>query len=523
VSDTPRIYTTPGGRPVRSSGRSRRRRAGRYAGIAAAAFFAWAFWISRDTHPIAEFVPAPRHIEAVLPHAAVARYRVASSHVWNGLPQSLVASAPAAIADTRGLPDWIVGNLIGGTAIVVADDVSTWSDAVFISRMTRAGCLIERAMRFRPASRGEWAGGLHLRYWEPGELFYAVRGRTLLASPSRDALVDALTLTPERRVPAKSVAAALSDTGSEDARGTWTLPGETGAGKVFREIRFAARVDEDEATMKLRAQFRPEIAAALEPYWGDLKPAALPAAFEGPFAVSANLGGTVEQVWRALSEVTEVPWLTVQQWQSWRRENDGETAASMLTGLVGPMGPGLRVTWQGIDLEEMSPVPILVGSIGGRREDAAAFLNRLPKPDARRVADARVTYDDTTGAIQAPLMSGPGMTPLGQWEGDSLYFSTSAAAAPAFIESGRSHTRPIAREANLYARIDPAACVQLIVRAGRDLASSGMLRDQTPESFEKDAAVWTERAAALEFVEGSAVITNEYVEIDLRVKCRPAK
>ena len=286
MSDTPRIYTTPGGRPVRSSGRERRLRIGRYLGLAVVAFFAWAYWISRDTHPVAEFVPAERRLEAVLPHAAVARYRVAASHVWDGVPQSLVASAPAAIADKRGLPDWIIGNLIGGTAIVVADDVASWSDAVFISRMTRAGCIIERAMRFRPASRGEWAGGLYLRYWELGKLYFAVRGRTLLASPSRDALVDALTLIPERRVPPKSVAAALSDTGSEDARGTWTLPLDTNAGRVFAEIRFAARVDKGEATVKLRAMFRPEVADALAPYWGDLKPAALPAAFEGPLAMS---------------------------------------------------------------------------------------------------------------------------------------------------------------------------------------------------------------------------------------------
>ncbi len=523
MSDTPRIYTTPGGRPIRSAGRGRRRRIGRFIGIAVVIFLAWAFWVSRDTHPIAEFVPAPRRLEAVLPHAAVARYRVAASHVWDGVPQSLVASAPEAIADKRGLPDWIIGNLIGGTAIVVADDVAAWSDAVFIARMTRAGCIIERAMRFRPASRGEYAGGLHLRYWEPGKLHYAVRGRTLLASPSRDALVDALTLTPERRVPEKSVAAALSDTGSEDARGTWTLPTDSGAGRVFQEIRFAARVDENEATVKFRAKFRPEVAEALAPQWRDVKPTALSAAFDGPLAISANLGGTVEETWRALSEVVDLPWLTPEQWQAWRRENGGQSASALLTGIVGPMGPGVRLTWQGIDLEEMSPVPVFVGSISGRREAAAALLDSLPKPDAPRVADARVTFDRESGRLEAPLMSGPAMTPLGQWDGDALYFGTSASIAPEFIESGREHTRPIDKPANVYMRMDPAACVQMLVRAGRDLAASGLLRDQTRESFEKDAAEWTERAAALEFVEGSAVITHEQIEVDLHVKCRPAK
>ena len=118
MSDTPRIYTTPGGRPVRISARGRRRRIGRYLGMAVAVFLLWGFWVSRDTHPVAEFVPAHRQLQAVLPHAAIARYRVAASRVWDGVPQSLVASAPAALADRRGLQDWIISNLIGGAAIV---------------------------------------------------------------------------------------------------------------------------------------------------------------------------------------------------------------------------------------------------------------------------------------------------------------------------------------------------------------------------------------------------------------------
>jgi len=504
------------------SRRGRRRRIGRFLLIAAAIFLVWALWISRDTHPVAEFVPAGRSIEAVLPHAAVARYRVASSHVWDGVPQALVASAPEAIASNRGLPDWIVGNLIGGSAVVVADDVAAWSDAVFIARMTRAGCVIERALRIRPANDHDWAGGLRLRFWEPGSLHYAVRGRTLVASPSRDALVAALTLTPERRVPAESVKAALSDTGSEDARGTWTLPMDSELGRVVQEIRFAVRVDENEATVRLRATFRPDVAAALEPHWASTEPVSLPAAIDGPFAVSADLGANVEDTWRALGEILDVPWLSAEHWQAWRREADGRSAAALLTTLLGPMGPAVRVTWQGIDMDEMSPTPILVGSIAGDRELAGTLLASLPSPEeGRRVAEAGVTFDAEIGRIEAPLMSGASMTPLGEWTGDTLYFSSSSAAAPEFFASGRARTHAIPKPANLYARMDPAACMQLLVRAGRELAQSGMLRDQTPESFEEDAAAWTARAEVLELVEGTAVVKNTYIEADLRVKCRP--
>lgn len=486
----------------------------------AAMFMVWSWWISRDTHPVSEFVPAQRRLEAVLPHAASARFRVASSHVWDGVPQALVASAPAAIADRRGLPDWMIGNFIGGTAIVVANDVAAWSDAVFIARMTRAGCVVERAIRWRPANRSEWAGGLHLRYWEPGKLFYAVRGRTMIASPSRDELVEALTMPAERRVPAKSVTAALTDTGSEDARGTWLLPPDSAAGRSVKEIRFAARVDAYEATVKLRATFRPEVAQALAPYWGGVKPAALPPAFEGPLAISVNLGGDVAHTWRAIAEIVDVPWLTADQWQAWRHEENGESAAALLTELTGPMGPAWRLTWQGIDLDEMSPVPVFVGSISGKREAADRFLATIPRSGGNRLADARVTYDADTGTVEAPLMSGPAMTPMGRWDGDALYFSTNSAAAPGFIDGGRAQTVAPPRDANIFLRMDPAACIQMLVRAGRELAESGMLRGSTPESFEKDAAQWTERANALEYVEGSAVVTNEYIEADLRVKCR---
>lgn len=522
MSETPRVYTSPGGRPISISRRGRRRRIGRFIVAGVIVFLVWAFWISRDTHPVAEFVPAGRSVEAVLPHAAVARYRVAASRVWDGVPQAWVGSAPEAIAGNRDLPDWIVGNLIGGSAVVVADDVAAWSDAVFVARMTRAGCVIERALRWRPANDADWAGGLRLRYWGPGGLHYAVRGRTLVASPSRDALVAALTLTPERRVPAESVKAALSDTGSEDARGTWTLPLDSPLGEAVEEIRFAVRVDENEATVRLRATFRSEAAHALEPYLLDAESPQLPAAFSGPLAISANLGTNVENAWRALGEIVDVPWLTAKQWQDWRREDDGRSAAALLTGLLGPMGPAMRVTWQGIDMDEMSPTPILVGSIAGRRADAEALLASLPSPeDSRRVADARMTFDTDLGRVEAPLMSGPSMAPLGEWTGDTFYFSSSTMAAPEFFSAGRAQTLSINKPANLYVRMDPAACMQMLVRAGRELAQSGMLRDQTPESFEGDAELWTQRAAALEYVEGTAIVKHTHIEVDLRIKCRP--
>ncbi len=520
MSETPRIYSNQG-HGFSFARRQRSQRARRWVVAAFGVALVYAFWISRDTHSISEFIPTDQRLELVVPRANLARHRFVESRVWEGVPASWAGGWPDALADTRGLPDWVVGNLVGSGAVAVANDLAEWDDFVVAAKMTRVGCLIERAMRVSPRNSSEWAGGLWLRRWETGGVYYAVRGRSLLVSPSRDTLVSALTLTPERRVDPEAVRDALAASGAEDARGTLTFAEDGAYGRAMSEVRFAVRIEDGEAMVKMRAAFRPDVSRDLLAYWGDTKPVTLGAPFEGAVTLTADLGTNVEESWRAFSEVIDAPWLTPEQWEAWRAEDGGRSTAAVLAELLGPMGSQVRVAWQGTDLLDMAPTPILVGSIAGSRRTAESVLGALPDAGHARTADAQVYFDRESSRVGAPLMSGPSMTPLGQWDGDTLYFSTSSATGDAFFAEGRAKALTAPRPGNAYLRIDPAAAMQQIVAVAEDLAASGMLRGYTRETIARDGAEWQERAAAIASFEVLASVNHERVEAEWYLKCTP--
>lgn len=520
MSETPRVYSASGSR-FQLVRRQRRRRLVRGALIAVLAALIYIVWISRDTHPVSEFVAANQHLQVTAPHLTFARHRVGASRVWEGVPDDLMPVAlPHVLGDSHGLPEWMISNLAGGGVILTANDVSGWNDFVFISRMTRVGCVLERALRLAPSTGTDWAGGLRLRYWKPQALYYAVRGRTLLASPSRAAIIDALTLEEPERVKASTVEASLKRAGAEDFRGVWVLDEGTTLGHVVDRVRFAVRIEADEAYVKLQAAFRPEVAADLGAYWGNTSPQRLPQPFDGPMAVSANFGTDVEDTWAALSELFSVPWLTREQWEQWRGEDDGQSAAAVLTGLLGPMGPSVRVTWQSLDLNEMAPTPILVGGVSGDRAQAERFLAALDggSADSSRLR-AGVFYDAEAGEVTAPLMSGSSMTPVGRWSDEGLVFCTSNAEGARLLGAEDPATIQLDRPGNLYVRIRPLACTQLFVQAGRDLVQEGLIRGYTAQSYERASARWLETAGALELAEALATVNDQGVEADLYIKC----
>lgn len=67
------------------------------------------------------------------------------------------------------------------------------------------GLLLERIHTFADFIQDDEAGGLHLRYLPDARLYYAVRGRILIVTPSRDRLVESLTLPAGEAMGAETV------------------------------------------------------------------------------------------------------------------------------------------------------------------------------------------------------------------------------------------------------------------------------------------------------------------------------
>jgi hypothetical protein len=183
----------------------------------------------------------------------------------------------------------------------------------------------------------------------------------------------------------------------------------------------------------------------------------------------------------------------------------------------------MRVGWQGTDIDEMAPTPILVGSIEGSRETVDAVLDSLPTPRDVRAADASVYFDNETNTVDAALMSGASMHPSGRWDGDMLYFSTSAAAAEPFLADGRHKTLAAPRPGNVYVRVDPAKAIQELVAVGENLAREGLLRNYSAVEFDEQSADWLDRAATLESAHLLASVNNRQIEAEIYVTCAPQK
>ncbi len=225
MSDTPRTYMRWGQSGGFSGGpRNKRARVLKVVAGVVAVFVVYTVWISRDTNPAGEFIASDQRIQVVVPDLMKNRERLAGTPVWPLISASApVARAYELLREDFGFPEWMLRNLVGGDVIVSGRDAETLSDLLYIARMTTVGCLIQRLLRLRPGVEGEWAGGLRLKKLVKKDLWYAARGRTLIASGSREALVRALTLTPEDRAEVGLLDGTIADEGAENARGLLRL------------------------------------------------------------------------------------------------------------------------------------------------------------------------------------------------------------------------------------------------------------------------------------------------------------
>jgi len=517
MSDTPRVLRASHS-GFRVSRKRRNRSLVRIGFVAFLGLSAYLVWISRDTHTVSEFVPESATLRVIAPDPVAARDRALASRVWESVPRTLaVASVPEMLDVDYGVPPWVRRNLLGRGAVFFADDVDTWQDAVVVTRMTRVGCWTERLLRRTPASDREWAGGLNLRYWEPADLFYAARGRTLLVARSRDALIRALTLDPDRRATPDSIDAILRRTSVEDFYGTMRLAGD---GPV-RRVRFAGRIDASRALVRLEGEFREATRRALEPSLAGLGPRPLVAPYPGPLGVSVHLDTNVKDTWAALGEMSGMPWLSRAQWRDWETQR-GSGPASALARLLAPLGPAAWFTWLDVDLNEMAPTPVLAGGFAGDPDRLGATLDAIA---AETGSPIRLARDGADAAdlrfVSVPFRSGPAAHPTGVWHDGAFRFSTDSRWASRIVSGDMPEPDSIPREGNILIRVAPEALVDMLVRTGRDLVRERLLEGYDAQSFEEDAAVWLERAAALDAIELLGTVTPASFEVEARVVAAP--
>jgi len=540
MSETQNIFI----RPPRATRRRRRRSSGCGGWFLFPLFVlglvAYGFWITRDTHPMARLIPREQVVQVFASDVLVKRGKIAASTVWRTFPESWgLLKVSERLNQDFGMPEWVLNNLIGPVCHVSGNDLQHFGDMLFVTQMRRIGCLVEKLHRLAPGIERDPAGGLHLRWVEELGLYYAVRGRILVMSPSREALVRAVTLREEDALDPDALARAVDAFGAEDLHGMVTFgekaSHETGGagsaaplarlGEVFTSLSFAARVDLAEACVKCRGALRPEWHTRLSGLLSGVSPQVLTLPPEGMLMVSADFGKSVREVWDGMAGLSKDPAYWAGLWDDWGSSAVEEDVLTMLArffmGLLGPLGPGIRLSLCGIDLNEMGPVPEVAVALDASPQAIAGVLEAVPPvPEDMPPWESFPRYDPEDRRVHLPMLGGPSIEPTAVVYGDGLLVTTSRTLADALL-ARPAQTERLTAPGNLYLCVRPHPCVQAVYDAGMLLAENGLLKDHTPETFEDAMAPWLERSALVDTI--SVLLAHEAGEVAgvFNVVCRP--
>ena len=486
---------------------------------------AYGYWATRDTCPVESVIPAQMGYHVVADDVLAKRAKLAGSRLWQALPPTVgLADVPERLTQDFGVPEYVLNNIAPGSCHLCGNDLRAFSDVLLVTRMTRIGSLLEEAHRFIPVIQRDRAGGLNLRHVPDAGLYYAVRGRVFVASPSREALVRALTLQSHDAITPEALPRPAAGAGTQDLCGTVALGADDPLGDVFEGVGFALRVDTMSATLKcrasLRADYRDRLAGLLE----GLAPQQLVAPPEGMLEISMDLRKPVRELWRAIGEIAGLSEQMEGLWEGWSAETDAAYGdiPPAVTALLEPLGPGVRLTWSGVDLLEMIPMPEVVATFDAQPEALLEAFAALPRaPDEAMPWDTFLRYDAEKGRVHLPMIGGPSIEPTAGVYGDALLVSSSRTIGDALLDEGpRGETLP--EPGNVSVRVRPHPCLRTVVDVATTLAELRMLKGYTPDKVHAEAGPWLSAAGAVDEIKALAGYENGEIALDLRVVCTQA-
>ncbi|MBX3180738.1 MAG: hypothetical protein KF886_25605 [Candidatus Hydrogenedentes bacterium] len=477
MSETIRSYSS-GGAGVYGAPGSRGRTFRRVMLVMLAAGAVWIFWTTRDTWPAEALVPGEQTYRIQAARLLASRQDAAGSPLWRlGVLPERYHAVPELLGNNFGLPDWVLNNLVSGTCYISGKDTLAFSDVLVVTRMSRIGCLIERYHRYFGGPEVDYAGGLELRRMPESGVYYAVRGRTLVFSPARDALIAALTLPLD-----ESLARREDRDGSAagDLHGTVAPRESDPLGAYIERADFALAFAPGMVRFYAEARMRAAWRAPLDAIGSGGSSGPLSAPSNGGVVVAGDLGAPLPAVWRAVDEMAG-GWLsgTTATWPGFA-PGEGEAGERFREALQEAMGPGFTLRWTGVDVDGVLPLPELDVWLE-TRADAAAWLEAIPAigPDATPLADAPYRNPDR-GVVHWPQGWGsvfePALAPVPGGVRLALH--------AAHLEQIPAAGPPVAVSSDLYIRIRPSEALALIQEAGMVYAECGLIRGHSLASFQ---------------------------------------
>jgi hypothetical protein len=453
--------------------------------------------------------------------------RVAESSIWASAPKSTgLDKIPQLLRQDLGMPEWVLRNLVSGDCFITGNDIRDFHDVVVLTRMSRIGCALQWATRFVPEIKRDSAGGLALRKLDNPDVYFAVRGRILVLSPSREAITRALTLAPKDALPVDVLAREAEQSGQSDLSGVVEFSETDPMGDVFSNLEFTLSVD----PTAVRAQSRGTLRDAWIERGGDLlaglSPKQLLKPPDGWCQVSGDFGKPLRDVLFFLAR--NIPQLQPleAQWQQWESlpltaDNAASSIAPVLARVLGPSGPGWTLSLVGADMNEIFPVPLLAGTFGAEQmtdESLAALLP--PLPPAAKPWDSIPRFDQERKVMLVPMIGGPSMQPTFGLRDKLLVASSSQTVAEGLLASPET-AKTLQDAGNLYMRITPLPIVQTVDKLATMLGQYDLLKGETPESAREKLKQWATTAEKIQDISVLLGCEGARLMVDFGMSCKP--
>ena len=518
MSETIRSYTTGAG-----SRRRRRRPVFRY--VVMALLFGsllWAWMVTRNTHDAGDLVPAGQRYELFVSDLLGGREAIAGSSLWDIAPESI--AAPELRDNLRndfGIPSWVLNNYTLGPFHISGNSLPGFDDALVVSRITRVGCIIERFRGWSDAIVDDHAGGLVLRHVPAAGFYYAIRGRILAASRSRDTLIRALTLLPDEALGQQRIDEAAAARRDEIAHARVLCEGWPAAAEHFEAAEARVWLAGSESRLWIAGRLTDSARAAWAPLLTDARPARLAAAAPGPLQLSVNLGMPVPQFAGAVARMYGIAYFDPQDPLAALFPAAARSfAAAAVEDLSAHLGSSWSLTWRGINALEMAPLPIVAAVFEAEAAWAAEWVQAVPAPpEPVQPWESWPRPADDPARVYIPAVAGPDLEPTLAPYGAGLLLASSH---PDALEILSGAPAPAWREeqGNLLLQLEPEPVFLDLMAAGRELARAGLIRGMDETAFDAFAEGWGGLASRIELVHVFAQHEDGVITLDLRLRIR---
>lgn len=451
----------------------------------------WAWWNSRDTHDIGDLLPDEPafqiHVEDVLEK----RFVIARSEFWDFLPKDHPGQAiPKALAQELDMPDWVQKNLFPGYCHISGDSMDDFEAALFVSKMTRTGVLLERFRGYIDGVEEDYAGGLKIRYVPGASVYYAIRGRVLLLSASRQTLIQSLTLHPQDAMGQDSLDTLVANVKNEALYVVLNEP-VAPVSSSFAKAELKIWLEPQFERLRVHGEIGPVWREKIEAFMPQVKPVELLVMGQGMVELSLNLGVSLSESISIVEALLEQPLdiNTLLGDLPYFQSENNEAVPALLNTLLSATGPGIRLSWLGVEPHAIIPMPELLLQADLAQDGLSTLLPLLPAPDAYPPDVSIPRYNPESGIAYLPIIGGPAIEPSLYVAHRQLNLSNSRTV----LERNKANPTQIEKwsePCNLYLRVMPAEILEAIHTLGMELAAFGVLRHHTEESFTQRVEEW---------------------------------